>query len=278
MSQGEAAHQPASRPLEIAAGVYCVEVGKGMMRSNVYFVRSSPGWILIDTGSTGCDGVIERTAASLFGAGTPPEAILLTHDHPDHAGSALSLTRRWACPVYVHPDELALATMVPATYLATVKQYANPLDRWVILPIVRLLPERRREAMLAESSFRDSVVPLDLDSTVPHLPGWTCIPTPGHTPGHVSFFCPAGRILITGDAVLTVQLGSLWRFLLSAFGRDTRGVSGPPRLTTWDWRAAQKSVSALAALEPLILASGHGVPMCGSGVPAVLHSFADRVQ
>ncbi len=278
MPDGQPATHSASQPQEVAPAVYCLEVGNGMMRSNVFFVRSGGAWVLIDTGSAGCDGVIGQAVASLFGTDTPPAAILLTHDHPDHAGSALALTRRWGCPVYVHPDELALVTMVPENYLATVNQYANPLDRWVILPILRLLPERRRAAMLAESSFRDAAAVLDLYGPVPHLPGWTCISTPGHTPGHVSFFRPADRVLITGDAVLTIQLNSLWRFLLSALGRDKRGVSGPPRLTTWDLRAAQKSVVALAGLEPDVLASGHGLPMCGGGTSAALQAFADRFR
>jgi hypothetical protein len=36
-------------PTEIAPGVHCLEVGKGITRSNVYFVRSGSSWVLIDT-------------------------------------------------------------------------------------------------------------------------------------------------------------------------------------------------------------------------------------
>lgn len=44
--------------------------------------------------------------------------------------------------------------------------------------------------MLAESSFGYAAARLDPDAGVPHLPGWLCIPTLGHTPGHLSFSAP----------------------------------------------------------------------------------------
>jgi glyoxylase-like metal-dependent hydrolase (beta-lactamase superfamily II) len=248
------------------------------MRSNVYFVRSGTSWVLIDTASAKCDRVIQEAAESLFGANTPPAAILLTHDHPDHAGSTLLLARRWSCLVYVHPDELPLVTMDSSTYLSTVKKYANPLDRWVILPLLRVLPKRARESMLSASSFRDVARPFDPGPNVPHLPDWACIPTPGHTPGHVSFFRPSDRVLITGDAVLTVQLNSLWGFLLWGFGRSKQRLSGPPWHTTWNWRAAQKSVASLEGLEPRVLACGHGLPMSGSRTAPELRDLADQCR
>jgi glyoxylase-like metal-dependent hydrolase (beta-lactamase superfamily II) len=200
------ARRRAPQPQEIAPGVYCMEVGTGIMRSNVYFVRSSSSWALIDTASAKCGRVIQEAAESLFGANTPPAAILLTHSYPDHAGSRLELARRWGCLVYVHPDEMPLAGADEAdldSYLSTVKEYANPLDRWVILLLLRVLPPRA----------------FDPSAGVPGLPDWECIPTPGH----VAFFRNCDRVLIAGDAVLTVQLNSWWGFLLwgSAASRKT---------------------------------------------------------
>jgi glyoxylase-like metal-dependent hydrolase (beta-lactamase superfamily II) len=263
----------ASQPQEIAPDVYCLEVGKGIMRSNVYFVRSGSSWVLIDTASANCGRVIQEAAESLFGANTPPAAILLTHDHPDHAGSTPELARRWGCLVYVHPDELALVTADFSTFFSTVKGYANPLDTWVILPLMRVMP-RRHEAMLAESSFKDVARAFDPGAGVPGLPDWECIHTPGHSPGHVSFFRPSDRVLITGDAVLTVHLNSLWSFLLWGFGRNKQRLSGPPWYTTWSWRAAKESVASLARLEPRLLACGHGLPMSGSRTAPQLRAFA----
>ena len=258
---------------EIAPGVYCMEVGKGISRSNVYFVRSGASWVLIDAASANCGQLIRKTAESLFGANTRPASILLTHDHPDHAGSALELARMWGCPVYVHPDELPL---VAVGDLSTVEKYANPLDRWIILPLLRAMPRRWVESMLSKASLKDVAQGFDPGAAVPSLPGWECIPTPGHTPGHVAFFRTSDRVLITGDAIVTVDLNSFWGFLLWCLRINKQRVSGPPWYSTWNKRAAKESVAALAGLEPHVLASGHGVPMTGDGTERELSAFADH--
>jgi glyoxylase-like metal-dependent hydrolase (beta-lactamase superfamily II) len=258
---------------EIAPGVYCMEAGKGISRSNVYFVRSGSSWVLIDAASANCGRLIRKTAESLFGADTRPASILLTHDHPDHAGSALELARMWGCPVYVHPDELPISA---ARDLSTLEKYANPLDRWIILPLLRAMPRRRVESMLARASLKGFARAFDPSAAVPDLPDWECIHSPGHTPGHVAFFRTSDRVLITGDAVVTVDLNSFWGFLLWSLRLNKQRVSGPPWYSTWNRRAAKESVAALAGLEPRVLASGHGMPMTGDGTAQELHAFADH--
>jgi len=258
---------------EIAPGVYYMEVGKGISRSNVFFVRSGASWVLIDAASAHCGLLIQKTAESLFGVNTRPDSILLTHDHPDHAGSALELARMWGCPVYVHPDEMPLVTLVN---LSTVKKYANPLDRYIILPLLRLMPRRRVEAMLLRDSIKDVVQGFNPGSGIPGLPGWECIPTPGHTPGHVAFFRTNDRFLITGDSIVTVNLNSFWGFLLWCLRLNKPRISGPPWYSTWNWQLAKKSAITLKSLEPRVIASGHGLPMAGDSVAVELRAFADH--
>lgn len=251
---------------EIAPDVYCLGP-QGRTQTDVYFVRSGSSWALIDTGWAKDGPSIKRAAETVFGADTPPASILLTHFHPDHAGSALQLARIWDRPVYVHPDELPLAN----GDFAAITKYAGPLDHWVVLPLMRAMGRRRREAMLARSSLSDVSRPFEPGAGVPGLPGWECIPTPGHTPGHVSFFRASDGVLVTGDAVVTLRLNSLAGLLL---GRQ--GLSGPPRYTSWSWRAAKESVAKLARLEPNVLAGGHGTHLTGPGTAGVVRAFADR--
>jgi glyoxylase-like metal-dependent hydrolase (beta-lactamase superfamily II) len=129
--------------LEIAPDVFCLGPW-GLTQTVVYFVRSGSSWVLIDAGWASDTSRIERAAGSLFGGDSRPAAILLTHCHPDHAGSALPLARAWDCAVHMHPDELPIATGDFASMVAT----AGPLDRWVVLPLMRAMGKRRREARL----------------------------------------------------------------------------------------------------------------------------------
>ena len=169
--QGVVEHYPVFRieyagdagtgPQEIAPGVYRLETGRGLSEANVYLVRSGPGWVLIDTAWPHRGQVIRSAAESLFGAGARPAAILLTHIHPDHSGSALELARLWDLPVHVHPSELPLA---PGGYLP---EYGNPLDRWLIAPILRLMPRRKVEASLSRNSLEGTAQAFDPAAGVP---------------------------------------------------------------------------------------------------------------
>ncbi len=258
--------EAAAYPEEIAPGVYRVATGRGLAAANVYLVRSGPAWVLIDTAWPHRGQLIRAAAESVFGAGTRPQAIMLTHIHPDHSGSALDLARLWDLPVYVHPDELALA---PGGYLP---EYASPLDRWLIAPVLALLPRRTVEASRSRSSLEGTARAFDPAAGVPGLPDWQAVPTPGHTPGHVAFFRARDRVLITGDAVLTVNVNSVHDLLT---GR--RRAAGPPYISTWNWPAAKRSVAVLASLHPDVLACGHGRPMTGPGTAASLTAFSDAL-
>lgn len=245
-----------TEPREIAAGVYWVPIGV----ANVYLVRSGPLWVLIDTSWSKRAALIREAAESVFGADARPACILITHLHPDHTASAVELARLWNVPVYVHEAELPLAAKnFPPEYL-------SPFERRLVEPLVRLLPRRPDNSELAAV-----LRALDPSSAVPGLPDWTCIHTPGHTPGHIVLFRGSDRVLITGDAILTINVNSLWDLLL---GKQL--VSGPPYISTWNWPAAKASVAALAALEPNVLACGHGIPMSGPAVARDLHALADR--
>lgn len=250
---------------EIADGVFCVGPW-GRTQTVVYYVREESSWVLVDAGWAGDGPRIAHAGRFLFGEARP-KAILLTHCHPDHAGAASWLADRWECGVHLHPEELPIA----AGDFAAMRAVANPLDRWAILPIMRAVGARRRETILGRARIGDLAQPLPPDDVPPGLAGWQCLPAPGHTPGHVAYFRPRDRVLISGDALVTLQVNSLAGILL-----QRPGLSGPPAYTTWDRRAAATSVGLLARLEPTVLAGGHGVPVDGAALTAGLSRLRTR--
>lgn len=250
---------------EIAPDVFCPGPW-GRTQTNVYFVRSGAGWVLVDAGWPRDAARIRRAAESVFGR-APAAAILLTHEHPDHDGAAGQLARTWGCPVYMHPAELPIAR----GDFAAMTEYAMPLDRWVTLPLMRAMGRRRREQILARSDLTEVARPLQPGAEVPALPGWECVPTPGHTPGHVSLFRRADRVLIAGDALVTLRLNSVTGLVL-----QRPGLSGPPWYTTWNRAMSRDSVARVASLAPSVLAGGHGEPMAGPGTADAVRAFAAR--
>jgi glyoxylase-like metal-dependent hydrolase (beta-lactamase superfamily II) len=239
----------------------------GRAQTNAYLVRDGSSWLLIDAGWENDGPRIQAAARSLLGPGQVPAAIFLTHAHPDHDGSARDLAQAWGCPIYAHPAEIPLAT----GDFRAMQMYAGPLDRRLVLPLMRAVGRGRREAILAGSSLAGIVQPLPPGGAIPGMEGWQWIHTPGHTPGHVAFFRARDRVVISGDAVLTLAVNS-WSGLL----RQAQGLSGPPWYTTWDREAATASIVAIADLEPAVLAAGHGLPLAGPGTAAAVHAFAAR--
>jgi glyoxylase-like metal-dependent hydrolase (beta-lactamase superfamily II) len=254
----------AAGPEEIAPGVHWL----ALRGANVYFVRSASSWSLVDTARSRDGRAIRKAAAQLFAAEMHPHAILLTHGHPDHAGSAAELARAWGVPVYLHPDELPALV---SEDLHCPPELLDPIGRF-ILPLMRLLPPGMRHRILSNGGLDKVIRPFDRGSGVPGLPEWERISTPGHSPAHLAFFRRSDRVLISGDACLTLNIFSP-RDLLS--GRQR--LSLPPYISCWDWRRTKQSVGVLARLAPRILASGHGVPMAGEDVADDLRRFAARI-
>ena len=238
---------------EIASGVAHLRISI----ANVYLIgRPGERWVLVDTSVPGSAAKIRQAAEARYGRNARPEAILLTHGHYDHSGSALDLARLWDVPVYAHPLELP--------YLTGKSAYTDP-DRTapgLLSFLSRFFPAR---TLPLEGRVR----PLETAGEVPALSGWQWHHTPGHAPGHVSFFRRSDGTLIAGDALATVNLDRLFNIITSR-----QQICRPPTPFTCDWKAAQESVKFLASLRPYAIAAGHGVPMSGSDVAAALSAFA----
>ncbi len=252
-------------PLSIAdhtAELDAVTTGVHGLRTvmvNLYAVSEDDArWVLIDTGLPGTKEKILRWLGEIHG-GSVPAAILLTHGHFDHTGAVADLAREWSVPVYVHPLELPFVTGQ--------REYPPP-DPSVGGGVMSLLSPFYPKKPI---DLRDKVATLPADGSVPGLPSWRWIHTPGHTDGHVSFFRDRDRALIAGDAVSTTKQESFLAIL-----RQAAELHGPPAYFTSNWTAAKASVRSLAQLEPRFIAAGHGKPIRGEAATLGLAELAAR--
>jgi glyoxylase-like metal-dependent hydrolase (beta-lactamase superfamily II) len=220
---------------------------KTMFANVIFYGRPGErGWVLIDAGIPGSAEAIFKAAAERFGEHTPPAAIVLTHGHFDHVGALAELAAEWETPIYAHRLE--------HPFLNGSRAYPPPrpdVGGGLMARASGLFPRKPIDVSRG-------LALLSANNEVPFMPGWRCIPTPGHTPGHVSLWREADRTLIAGDAFITTRQESAYAVLL-----QKPEMHGPPQYYTPDWDAARDSVQRLAALEPELVVTGHGPAMRG---------------
>lgn len=209
-------------------------------------VGREDGWVLVDAGLENSHDFILKSAEDCFGKESRPQAIVLTHGHFDHVGSAGRLAEYWDVPVYAHELEIP--------YITGKKDYplGDPeVDEGLVAKMSPSFPHRSINLGLR-------AVMLPEDGSVPGMPGWKWIHTPGHTEGHVSFFQEKDKVLIVGDAFTTTKQESITSVLT-----QHEKIKGPPAYLTTDWQMAQKSVERIKELEPEWAIPSHGLPMKG---------------
>jgi glyoxylase-like metal-dependent hydrolase (beta-lactamase superfamily II) len=226
----------------------------------VYYGRPGAGdreWILIDAGLGGSAGLTRRTAHKRFGEKSRPAAIIMTHAHFDHAGALETLAEEWDVPVYAHPLE--------QPYLDGTSCYPPPdstVGGGMMASVAKLYPR-------SPYNIGRRLRLLPADGSVFNMPGWRWLHTPGHTPGHVSFWRESDRTLIAGDAFITTNQESA-----TAVMTQKPEMHGPPTYFTPDWENARRSVEKLAALDPELVVTGHGRAMQGEEMRLALHVLA----
>lgn len=223
--------------------------------SNAYLLGSSENYVLVDSGTPGHEKHILTAVKEHFGKNAKPCAIVLTHGHFDHSGSALELARRWGVRIFVHRMELP--------FVDGTDSYPPPDPN-----VGGFMAQMMRFAPNNKVNLSPHVSPLRL-SELPWIAGWKIIETPGHSPGHISLFRAADGTVIAGDAITTVNLDNAMAVMTKS-----QQVSRPPACFTPDWQNAERSVRRLADLDARVLAAGHGVPMSGYAAQGQLRDLS----
>lgn len=219
----------------------------------VHFVHTDlVNWTVVVTGDTeesvmlvdaGFPGSRADVVDSLGQLGFTPAdvcAILLTHAHIDHLGSAIWFAREHSTPVYCHAGEVGHARR---EYLEQASPVAVAAHAWQPKWLKWSASIIGKGALTRRGI--PSVAPLteDLAAQLPGAP--KAIPTPGHTGGHCSYVVDG--VLIGGDALIT--------------DHPLASRPGPqllPSMFNHDTDSCRRSLTALAMLDTEVLVPGHG--------------------
>jgi hydroxyacylglutathione hydrolase len=149
-------------------------VGGGPFDSNIYLVSGAGTNVLIDAGTGFHDREVIASVEDMLGGGDL-HAILLTHEHVDHSGGALKLSRRFRTSVHCSPicAEILEGPDLDLTGCSLFGIEMSPID-----DIERL-------------GDRFEIGDLIFD----------VIPSPGHCRGQVSFIEKEEKALFCGDLI-----------------------------------------------------------------------------
>lgn len=218
-------------------------------------------FVLIDAGMPKSADEIISVVEERYGSKSRPKAIILTHGHFDHVGGIIELIERWDVPVYAHTLEIP--------FLSGKQNYPEPDPTVNNGLVAKMSPIFPNEAI----NLGGNLKVLPSDGSVPFMPGFRWIHTPGHSPGHISLFREKDKVLIAGDAFVTVKQESLYKVIT-----QTKEISGPPQYFTTDWSDARASIEKLAILKPSVAITGHGLPMKGEELTSNLKKLVDDFE
>ena len=243
--------------IEVLPDLYCHTI----QIVNICLVgyAGSDDFVLVDAGMPHSAKEIISVVEKRFGENKKPRAIILTHGHFDHVGAIIELVEKWNIPVYAHSLELP--------YLTGEERYPKPdtsVEGGMVAKMSAMFP-------IEPINLANRVQALPVDGTVPFLPEFRWISTPGHSRGHVSLYREKDKALIVGDAFVTVKQEYLYKVLT-----QEQEISGPPRYLTTDWVAAKESIIKLEALKPKVAITGHGLPMTGDKLTSSLHMLVEE--
>lgn len=194
--------------------------------------------------------------------------IVVTHAHADHVGAADALRRRSGAKLLMHAREhedldrarsaVAATAAVDATGATDVTDAAGAdgvervVATWGVPSDVRAPLIARLNRMREQVALPDPADTLLRDGDRLPIPGFECevVPTPGHTPGHMSLVDHERELIFSGDHVLPTIFPGAGLGVGSPFGEEADAEN--------PIAAYLASLERIAPFDGYDVAPGHG--------------------
>nr|BFD86448.1 MBL fold metallo-hydrolase [Streptomyces sp. Xyl84] len=223
---------------QVADGTYLVHGSN----TNWVILTEGDAVTLVDTGYPGDRQDLLDSLAAVGGSPEAVAAVLITHAHNDHLGSAEHLRAAYGTPVLLHENEVPHAR----------REFLHQVSIGTVLrngwrPGV--LPWAVHSLRVGGTAHLPVAAPEPFPVAGPlDLPGRPVpVHTPGHTRGHTVFHLPDAGVVISGDALVS--------------GHPTSRITGPqllPDMFHHERARALASLEILEGLEADVLLPGHG--------------------
>ena len=195
-------------PEKIADGVYWLRIPMPMSLDhiNVWLLEDDQGWTVVDT----CLNLpnareIWEQVFSEFMQGKPVQRVICTHLHPDHVGLAGWISERFSCQLWMSREEFLMCKAMAGDTGREAPDVAIRFYRAAGYSEEQLERYRSKFGNFGKAisqlpdSFRRLV---DGETIRVNNRYWEIVVGAGHSPEHVALYCPALKLLISGDQVL----------------------------------------------------------------------------
>jgi glyoxylase-like metal-dependent hydrolase (beta-lactamase superfamily II) len=226
----------------IINNIYQIDLGV----VNCFLVDNDGALTLIDTGIEGAEKKIFKALAEIGRGPSDIKQVILTHLHPDHAGSAAAIQKLLNVPVYAHHADAVLIEQGIG-----MREPMTRMPGFISWMIYNLMLKKAPKTITPVSNIID----LSDGQLLPILTGVKIIHSPGHSAGHICLLFEQEQLLIAGDICM-----------------NTNGLEYS--ILYEDVALAKQTIKDVSKCNFNIACFGHGKPVIGNASKKMIEKFS----
>jgi len=244
---------------QVADGVYWLRFGLPMTslnHINLWALKDGDEWVVVDTGIGNRDSKkIWQVHFDSLMEDRPVNRVIVTHLHPDHAGLAGWICRKFDAPLLMTRGEYFLCRL-----LAADTGKAAPQEGLKFYKKAGYSEDQLELYKMRFGGFGKAITPVPnsydrlVDGEIGKIGGreWQVVVGSGHSPEHACLYCPELNICLSGDQILPNISSnvSVW---------PTEPEANP----LGDWIASCKKLIEVLP-EDVLICPAHGIPFRGA--------------